>query len=141
MPTDEPESPTERRVAWLLRLFGAVDCLALLAVVMPRTAMNAIAAASGLDGLPEGPLPEYLARSASLMYALHGATVLFIARDVRRYWPLIRFLASLAVVHGLIVFAIDSRIGMPLWWRIVEGPAFTITGLSVLLAQGLRTAR
>jgi hypothetical protein len=141
MQTDETESPRDRRVAWLLRVFGGVDCLALLAVLMPRGSMDAIALASGLDGLPDGPLPEYLARSASLMYALHGATVVFISGDVRRYWPLIRLLASLAVLHGLIIFALDARIGMPLWWRIVEGPTFAITGLSVLLAQGPRRAR
>jgi hypothetical protein len=137
----DDERTREHRVAWLLRLFGAVDCLALIAVLMPRASMHAIAVTSGLEGLPAGPLPEYLARSASLMYALHGATVLFISRDVHRYWPLIRFLASIAVAHGLIVFAIDYRIGMPLWWRFVEGPAFAMTGLSVLLAQGLRPAR
>lgn len=136
----ESLSGRERRVVWLLRLFGGVDCVALLAVLMPSGMMHAVATACGLDGFPDGPLPEYLARTASLMYGLHGATVLFVSRDVRRYRPVIRCLAGLAVVHGLAVFLIDTRIGMSPWWLLVEGPAFALTGVSVLLAQGRQPA-
>ena len=75
------------------------------------------------------------ARSASAMYALHGLTVLFVSFDVLRYAQLIRFLAAVALVHGVIMFGIDLAEGMPWWWQSLEGPAIAATGLVVLALQ------
>jgi len=61
--------------------------------------------------------------------------ILYISCDVRRYWPLIRVMASIAVAHGAVMFGIDVAVGMPDWWTMFEGPAFSATGLMVLLAQ------
>jgi len=47
-----------RIVRGLLRLFGAVDCLALPAVLMPRQSMEAVSAHLGFVGFTAGPLPE-----------------------------------------------------------------------------------
>lgn len=131
VPTGDPF----RTVARLLRLFGLVDLCALFAVVVPHVWLSDAARAAGLEGLPPDPVAGYLARSASLMYALHGATVLFISFDVRRYWPLIRCLALLAPVHGAIILGLDLAEGMPIWWTSLEGPAFAATGLFVLALQ------
>lgn len=131
VPTGDPF----RNVARLLRLFGLVDLCALFAVVVPHAWLSDAARAAGLAGLPADPVAGYLARSASLMYALHGATVFFISFDVRRYWPLIRCLALLAPVHGAIILGLDLAEGMPIWWTSLEGPAFAATGLFVLALQ------
>jgi hypothetical protein len=124
-----------RRVAAIrrfLRFIGAVDCLALVAVLMPRSLIESISLRLGFASFPPGPLPEYLARSTSLLYALHGALLLYVASDVPRYWGLIRWLGWLAVVHGTLMLAIDLRLGMPLWWCIAEGPTFAASGMLLL---------
>lgn len=124
---------------WMLRIallaFGGLDCLALVAVWMPHDVMNAIHHQCGLGDLPRVPIVGYLARTASLLYVLHGAMILFLVTDVRRYWPLIRFLAFAAIVHGVILAAIDSIEGLPLWWRLIEGSCVALTGLTVLFLQ------
>ena len=128
-------TPEQRTVAAVLRCLGGLDLLALAAVVMPRRWMEASAAAAGLSTLPPEPVVGYLARSAALMYALHGATVLYAAGDVARHWGLIRFLALAALAHGAVVAGIDAAEAMPLWWRAAEGPGFAATGLLVLWLQ------
>lgn len=130
-------SQADRPLVVALRVLGVVDLLALLAVVMPRRWMEWGHVWAGLGEIPEGPLVGYLARSASALYGLHGAMILFISFDVRRYWRLITFLAVAALVHGAVMFGIDVAEGMPRWWTTVEGAGFAATGAVVLLLQAL----
>lgn len=118
-----------------LRLFGTLDLLALLAVLMPDTWMARGHQWLGLDELPRAPIVGYLTRSASALYALHGATVLFISTDTVRYARLITFLALVALIHGAVLLGIDLATGMPVWWTLLEGPVITATGVVVLALQ------
>jgi hypothetical protein len=124
-----------RRVAVALRVLGTLDLLALIAALSPRPWIVLAHEWCGLGPLPDGPVVGYLYRSASVMYALHGATLLFVAGDVVRYWRLIRFLAVLAILHGIMLIGIDAVEQMPGWWRWVEGPGFAATGAVVLWLQ------
>jgi hypothetical protein len=123
-------------VALVLRGFGCLDALALAAVLMPRRWMEGVHAGLGLGALPTDPIVGYLARSASALYALHGAMILFVSFDVLRYWRLIRFLALAALIHGGVMFGIDIAENMPPLWRFAEGPCFAATGAIVLFLQG-----
>ncbi|MDA0833205.1 MAG: hypothetical protein O2955_11675 [Planctomycetota bacterium] len=125
----------ESQLKRVLRILGVIDLLALIAVFMSRAQMASLHDWSGLESFPEGTVVGYLARSASLMYALHGALILYLSTDVVRYAAVIRFLGFAALVHGAAVFAIDMIEAMPMWWRWVEGPCFATTGLIVLLMQ------
>jgi len=120
---------------------GIIDMLAFVAVVMPSTWIQLGHELAGLGEFPAAPIAGYLARSASALYGLHGMIVFYISFRVARYWGLIRFMATLALFHGLVMLAIDLAEGMPIWWTILEGPAFTSTGAGVLLAQYLSQAR
>lgn len=89
---------TDVPLAWLLRLIGASLLLALPAVVLPPSTMDAI----HRDALQLGPLPDavivqYLSRTASLLYAMHGALMVYVSFDVPRYRPLI---VVLGVLNG-----------------------------------------
>jgi hypothetical protein len=112
-----------------------LDLLALIAVVMPRAWIAYGHGATGLGALPPEPIVGYLVRSASLLYALHGAMVVYLSFDVARYWRLITFLAVAALVHGTILVGVDAAEGMPAWWRWAEGPCFAATGAVVLWLQ------
>ncbi len=115
-----------------LRGLGLLDLMAILAVIAPRTTIAQLHKICGLGVLPEGPIVGYLVRSASFLYALHGAMILFISFDPARYLPLIRFMGWAAVLHGLAMFAIDIIEPMPFWWRCAEGLGFASTGVVVL---------
>lgn len=129
------QSQNQRALAIVLRVFGGLDALAILAVLMPTEWMAKVHAWLGLGPLPREPIVGYLTRSASALYALHGAMILFLSFDTRRYDRLITFLAVAALVHGTVMLGIDLAVGMPLLWTLGEGPAFAATGAIVLVIQ------
>lgn len=126
---------TDRTVALALCFFGAIDVTSIAAAAMPYTWMQAINAWFGFGTLPDLPIVEYLARHVSLWYAAHAATLLFLATDVPRFHPAIRFIAwlGLAFMFGLV--AIDVASGLPLSWTINEflGGSFEAVVLLILL--------
>jgi hypothetical protein len=128
----EHRSKSARRLALVLCGMGAFDTLALVAVAMPHEWLGLLHRWAGLGAIPEGPIVGYLARSASALYALHGAIVVFISFDVARYERLIRFMALAALIHGAVILGIDLVENLPPLWRFAEGPCFSATGAVVL---------
>ena len=126
---------SRRPLVIVLRCLGALDFLAILAVFLPQSWMASAHAALGLGTLPDAPILGYLTRSASALYVLHGAMILFVSFDVRRYERLITFLAIAALIHGAVMLGIDLAVGMPWFWTLFEGPGFAMTGIVVLMAK------
>jgi hypothetical protein len=133
-PSEPPACAADpyRSLQIFLRVLGCIDGLAFFAVVMPESWMAAVHRGLGMGELPAAPLVGYMTRSASLLYALHGAVIVFVSFDVPRYRPLIRFLAWAALVHGLLLVAIDLMERMPPWWTLLEGPVYFLMGATVL---------
>jgi hypothetical protein len=127
---------TERTLVWLLRLSGVVILTALGAVVMPFEWMNVIHRQMGMGDMPQVPIVGYLTRSISALYALHGALLIFVASDVRRYLPIVRFLAVAGVVFGVVMLGIDCTVGMPLPWAVGEGTCVIILSAVILCLIG-----
>lgn len=126
----------DQALAWLLRGLGVVDLCAIIIAFLPGDVIDRINHSLELATLPHVPLVGYLIRSTSVLYALHGGLMLGLASDVVRYRPLIRLLGWLAMAHGLLIFGVDRRVGMPIWWTWIEGPTFALCGAAVLaLAQ------
>jgi hypothetical protein len=120
-------------LALYLRFLGALDISAFFAVIMPWRWMAFGHTVAGLGEMPHTPIVGYLARSASVMYAIHGAIFLFMSFDVPRYIRLITFLAVVALFHGAIMLGIDLVEGMPPVWTAFEGLGFAATGGAVLV--------
>lgn len=119
---------------WVLRFIGGVELLAIPFILLPFAWMKDIhAALPGLGSLPDGAVVEYMARSLSAIYALHGAVVFFVSFDVNRYRPLIRMLGTLHIAIGLTVFCIDLVAGLPPWWVFGEGPGIVAGGILMLI--------
>ena len=129
----------ERILVWLLRISGVIMLSALGAVVMPYDWMNVIHQQQGLGELPHIPIVGYLTRSISALYSLHGTLLVFIASDLRRYLPVVRFLALAGGVFGAMMLAVDFGVGMPLPWTIGEGPwIIVLSGVIFWLAGRVR---
>ena len=105
---------------------------------MPFDWMNAIHRQVGLGDLPHVPIVGYLTRSISALYALHGALLVFLAGDVLRYLPVVRFLAVAGAVFGVLMLAIDGAVGMPLPWTVAEGPFVVALSAVILWFSGGR---
>ncbi len=113
----------QRRLALLLRVIGVIDLLAFAAMLQPVSWLSAVQAHLQMGTFPDAAVAIYLVRTASMLYGLCGALLLFLSSDVARYAPVIRFIARAGVVAGGILMGIDIASGMPWWWTAVEGPA------------------
>ncbi len=100
--------------------------MATVPIFFPHTLMSQINGEIGLGELPDTAIIGYLTRSLSALYAFHGALALYLSFDIRRYLPLIKFFAAVAVVFGALLLSLDIYLGMPRAWTICEGPLIIV---------------
>ena len=131
-----PMNRYERLLVLLLRLDGIIMLSALFPSMMPLAWMQDIHQCLGMGALPDGPLVGYLTRSLSVMYAMHGAVLLFLSLNVRRYVPVVKFVAVVTILFGLGMLALDVAVGMPPFWIACEGPALFLLYCVVLWLTG-----
>jgi hypothetical protein len=131
MTTNHTEA--QRAQAWLLRVGGATEILAFVAVVMPRSWMATAHAWLGLGEMPRGPVLIFLARQASFVYGMHGILLWIIASDVTRFRPLVVFTGISFLIAAPVFFIIDYTAGMPLWWTIGDSFGCGFFGAAILL--------
>lgn len=125
-------SQADTALKLLLRIGGCVMLIAAFAVVLPSGWMAAIHRWLGLGEFPRAPVVEYLTRSISALYAIHGGILLLAASDVRRFAPLVRYLGVTTFLIGIALLAIDIYAGLPRPWIVVEGPLVATIGLTIL---------
>ena len=123
----------QRLLVWLLRLSGAVEILAFISVVMPRSWMEISHEWLGMGTMPDGALLMFMIRQASYAYGMHGVSLWILASDVVRFRPLIVFNGFAFLLAGPIFFLIDYLTGMPLWWTIFDALACGSIGAALLL--------
>lgn len=128
--------PSERWLIYLLRFGGVLLASALFAVFLSDARMAATHRWLGLGDYPDAPLTSYLTRSVSILYAFHGVLLLVLSTDVRRYRPVLRFVAWGTLGLGLTQTAIDVHARMPLWWTLIEGPWVIAIGLALIWMVG-----
>lgn len=127
---------SERWLVALLRLGGVLTGTAVLAVFLPVEWMASAHRALGLGEFPAVPITDYLTRSLSGMYAFHGALLLALSTDVRRYRPVITVLGWATAGLGVVLLVVDLRAPMPPWWTFAEGPWVIAIGLVVVVLSG-----
>ena len=116
----------------LLAIIGCGLLVAAGAVFLPVETMAKMHQWLGLGEFPDAPITRYLARSTSLLYAVHGALILFVSLDLKRYWPLAALLGWLHVVIGLTMLGIDLSSPMPLYWTAGEGLPIAAVGALIV---------
>ena len=104
----------QRLQAWLLRLAGAVELLAFIAVVMPRSWMEVAHAWLGMGELPAGPITMFMIRQASYTYGMHAISLFVIASNVERFRPLV-ILNGIAFLVASPVFFLGHALVVDLW--------------------------
>jgi len=121
-----------RFIKLFLRVMGSVSGLAVFAVVMPYSWMNAIHQWLGMGKLPDEPIVGYLARSTSAFYALLGGLLWTVSFHLHRNRLVLRYLGVAIIFFGIVLFVVDMVEGMPLFWKISEGPISVIFGAVIL---------
>ncbi len=106
--------------------------LAIPTTFLPVDWMAAVHRWLGLGDFPATPIVDYLTRSLSLLYALHGGVLIAVAADVRRYAPVIVYVGAAHALFGMVILGVDLHAGLPLHWTLGEGPPITVLGLVLL---------
>jgi hypothetical protein len=122
----------QRLQSWLLRLTGATEILAFVAVVMPRSWMEVGHHWLGLGEMPSGPLIMFMIRQASYCYGMHGVSLWVLATDVRRFRPLLILNGISFVLAAPVFFWIDYSSGMPWFWTVADTLACGFFGAALL---------
>lgn len=125
--------------SWLLRLVGAIELLAFVAVVMPRGWMEASHAWLGLGEMTGGAVTMFMIRQASYTYGMHGISLWILAADVKRFRPLVILNGISFLLAAPVFFIIDYTAGLPLWWTLSDSLACGFFGAAMLrLSRGDR---
>ncbi|MBP3956619.1 hypothetical protein J8F10_15200 [Gemmata sp. G18] len=120
----------DRLLIWLMRIDAGVVLCAFPCAFLPFEWMDTVHRDwLGLGPLPDAVITRYMTRSLSLVYAMHGAIVLAITFDWKRYRPLVPVLAWLHAVLGVGLLIVDLNAGVPWWWTAGEGPGLVAFGL------------
>ena len=127
--------------SWLLRLAGAVELLAFVAVVMPRSWMEASHAWLGLGEMPHGAVLMFMIRQASYAYGMHGVSLWVLATDVERYRKLVVLNGISFLLAAPVFFLIDHTAGMPLYWTVSDSLACGLFGAALLWLNSSGRAR
>ena len=95
--------------AWLLRLSGTTEILALIAVIMPRSWMEISHAWLGMGEMPDGTVDIFLIRQASYTYGMHGVSLWVLASDVTCFRKLVILNGIGYLLGGLFSFGLTTR--------------------------------
>jgi hypothetical protein len=115
----------------LLRLIGSFSLLALIFVFVPYESMDSIHRSLGMGPLPDQPVVGYLARSTSAFYALVGGLLWLVSFDPRRYRRVLIYLGFALSAFGIALVWIDWSEGMPMFWKVWEGPFVLVFGIAI----------
>ncbi len=118
--------------SWLLRLVGAVEMLAFISVVMPRSWMESSHAWLGLGEMPAGAITMFMIRQASYTYGMHGISLWVLASDVKRFRPLVLLNGISFLLAAPVFFLIDYTAGLPLWWTVADTLGCGFIGAALL---------
>jgi len=125
-------SDHERYLKLFLRVLGTSALTAVFFVFVPDAWMDEIHQRLGLGKLPDEPVVSYLARSTSAFYAMLGGLLWTLSFNPRRYRAALRYLGAVIILFGLALFVIDWQAGLPIWWRLWEGPIDCGFGVVIL---------
>ena len=117
---------------YLLMLNGCFLMLAVVALFFPLDLMKSIHQWLGIGEMPDSSVVIYLARSTSMMYAVHGVVMFFTGLKIDRLWPMAGLLGFLHVGIGLTMIGVDLNAGMPVYWIAGEGGPIAAMGLLIL---------
>jgi hypothetical protein len=104
----------------VLRTTAVLFLLAFVGAALPESWMKAAYESGDLGPWPGGALLIYLARAVSLLYGFCGLLALYLSFDVRRYLPLIRFLALVGFPFAPVMFIVIWTAGLPMVWAVSE---------------------
>jgi len=113
-------------LVFVLRATAVLFLLALVGATLPESWMKAVYEWGELGPWPGGALLVYLARAVSILYGFYGLLTLYLSFDVRRYLPLIRFMAIVGFPFAPVMFVVIWAAGLPTVWAVSEPTSIVV---------------
>ena len=120
---------------WLQRLLivlGAGLLVATIPVFFPVRVMATIHGWLGLGKFPTDPITIYLARSTSMLYAIHGSVMFITGWRIDDLKPMVPLIGWIHIVIGIVMLGIDLTTPMPWYWTACEGIPISLAGVLIL---------
>ncbi len=117
---------------WLLLAVGAMLMVAVIPIFFPVDLMASLHQRLGLGEFPDRAITIYLARSTSMLYAVHGFLAFLVALKIDKYWELVPIFGWLHVFMGVVMLGTDLNAGMPWYWTAAEGVPIACAGLLIV---------
>ena len=121
----------EKILVIILRLSGLMLMTAFIAVFLPYETMAKIHFQIGLGTMPQLQIMDYLARSVSMFYGIHGVIVIYISFNLNMYLQFLKLLCYLGLLFGLSLFFIDINASMPSYWTFGESSIVVLLNLVI----------
>jgi hypothetical protein len=126
-------TPIEKFLRFFLIAAGAVCVMGLGFLAVPLSWMDAIHRLAGLGAMPQGPVVEYLARSACVLYPMLGGVMILSGLKLRQYRTLVLYQGAVWLAFGVLVGAIDYAAGLPGYWTWGESIQTALMGAVILM--------
>jgi hypothetical protein len=126
-----------RSIANALRVLAVFVFLNGLSILLPpETWIDSGLVWSGLGHMPNMVLFLYLLRGAGFVLVSFGVLIWVIASNVVRYKPVVITIIAIFLVGVPVSYLIDSIVGLPRWWCIMDS-AICLLGGGIPLAFAL----
>jgi hypothetical protein len=127
---------TQRVRIWLARILmlaGAFLMVATFAIFLPVHTMARFHEFLGLGDFPDRPITAYLARSTSLLYAVHGLLMFYTGLTIEMHWRYVPLFGWLHIAIGSCTLMTDLLAPMPTYWTVIEGGPVAALGILILI--------
>ncbi len=117
----------------ILWIAGVVCLLAVLGLVLPMSTLDQMTQVLGGVSLPEGPLVIYGVRAISATFMAIGVFYIMLARDPKRYGPMVPFSGAAAVFLGITCGVTGIALGLSVLVYLGDSAGCIIMGILILV--------
>jgi len=87
----------------------------------------------GAEPMPHAIFMRYCLDGGGLIIGGVGVVIWVAATDIVRYRPIVIAITALHLIAAPVFYVMDTTVGMPLWWRVMDFGSFLVGG-GLLLA-------
>ncbi len=121
------------RIAITLKVIAAGWIFSCFFCFIPDGWMNTFLGWFGAEPMPPGIFMRYCLDGGGLIIGGVGVVIWVVATDVVRYHPIAIAIIALHLLAAPVFYVMDTIVGMPLWWRVMDFGSFLV-GSGFLLA-------
>lgn len=117
-----------RSITNLFRFLAICWILSGIAFFLPKTWIDSSLVWVGMEQVPRALLMSYVLRGAGFLQVAMGVVIWAVASDVVRYRPIVVTIITVHLLAAPAFYLMDTAIGMPGWWCIMDFTCCVLAG-------------